>query len=81
MSVAELFNKALLHLRPSGTGWLGDFLSLWIEPKHHVHAWFAGENNNMRVWDFQVADEDIEKFLVAVPDAEKRDMQVHYGAI
>jgi hypothetical protein len=72
VSAHQIFMKALLHLRgrPGAGGWLGDFLSLWIEPKEHIHVWFAGENDKVRSWDFMVLADDVEAFTDAVPEAE-----------
>jgi hypothetical protein len=80
MTAAELFFSALLRLRPFND-FLGNFLTLWLSPEVHIHPWFAGENDKMRAWDFHVADEDAEKFLTAIPSAEKLDHKPNYGAI
>jgi hypothetical protein len=71
VTAEEVFERALLHLRRSGGGWLSGYLSLWLEPEQYIHCWFAGENHHLRVWDFRVAPADVERFLAAVPRAER----------
>lgn len=81
MTGEEIFIKALRVLRWSGNEWLSNFLSIWLEPETHIHAWFAGKNDKMRVWDFHVADADCEKFLAAVGSAKKRSIHPQYGVL
>jgi hypothetical protein len=66
----DLFNSALLHSRSrTSGGFLADITNLWIEPQFRIDCWWSGENDKVRVWEFNVADADVEKFLQYVPEA------------
>lgn len=73
MTAHDIFTEALNRLRGyhGANGWMADFLQLWLSPNLRISCWFAGENDQVKVWKFQVYFKDKKKFTEAIPEAVK----------
>lgn len=82
MTAHDLFTKALAHMSHTGSSWLSDFMQLWLEPDARIQCWFSGENEQVRVWAFQVGEQDVSKFKDAIPEAVwKQTQEWQHGTV